>query len=384
VKKTMLLAICIGLTLPLAGCWNSKDIQNMAYVTALGIDFKDGKFISYVQVLNFTNVAKTEMSELGKNVPIWIGKGEGRTVTESFNSIYATSQIRVFWGHVKAVICTENFLKKPDRMKEAYDLLNRYREVRYNVLMYGTKEPLQTIFVQKSLLNFSPLDTIMYSPKQMFSQRSFILPIYGFKIMAQINEPGTGAILPTLSIDKGSWREDQKEKGVLKINGAYLFHNQKLRGWLSEHDLKGYRWMQHQLERSPINIYRENKHPSAAIVMLHPKSRITPYFEDGKAYFNLSIRIEAYLDELTETLSEAELEQKAAKLVQDEIRYTFLKGIQIGSDVLKLEEALYRKYPKQWRAVQKDNETMITKDSLKKIEVKVSLLHAGKYKGRAD
>ncbi|MFE5317916.1 Ger(x)C family spore germination protein [Paenibacillus sp. NPDC056579] len=384
-KKVLLLLITLGLTLLLPACWNAKDIQNMAYVTALGLDYQDGKYISYVQVLNFANVARTDTSQLGKTIPVWIGKGEGKTVTESFNSIYSTSQIRVFWGHVRTIVCSESLLSNPQRIKEAYDMVNRYREIRYNVLLYGTKEPLKNIFVQKSILNLSPLDTVMFSPSQVFSQRSYVVPVYGYKVIAQFNELGDGAMMPSIAIDRKSWSEDKKLKGMLRIDGGYFFYNQNLRGWLSESDLRGYRWMQPRLERSPINIFdSDNHHPVAVIVIIHPKSKIKPYFKDGKVYFNISIRVQGYLDEFTDDLSEIELEEKAANQIKEEVRYSFKKGLQIRSDVLKLEEALYRNYPKRFHELKQDDELLINEDSLKQIDVKVKLLHTGKYKGRGD
>lgn len=379
-KKILL--VCLSLLL-LPGCWNSKDIQRMAYVTALGIDYKDGKFVCYVQVLNFSSVAKVESTELGKNIPIWIGKGEGKTITESFNAIYATSQIRVFWGHVKAIIVSENMLKHGEKIKEAYDLLNRYREVRYNILVYGTREPLNEVLYQKSVLNFSPLDSIMDTPAQTFSQRSYIVPLYGFKLISQLNEAGDPAMLPSLAIDKGNWHEDSKPKSLLKIDGAYFFRKHEMVGWLSEEDLTGYRWLQRKLERSPINIPND-KNPKAAIVLLHPKSKIQPVFKDGKPLFDLTIKIESYLDELIANISEKEIEEQAAKAIKNEIKQTYMKGIEKKLDVLKLDQALYRAYPQQWKELHKDQEIILDEESINEIEVKVKLLHTGKYKGRVN
>ena len=381
-KQAKILLITLSLLL-LSGCWNSKDIQRMAYVTALGIDYKDGKYVSYVQILNFSSVAKVESAELGKNIPIWIGKGEGNTLTESFNSIYSTSQIRVFWGHVKAIIISENMLKHGDKIKEAYDMLNRYREVRYNILLYGTKEPIEEVLHQKSILNFSPLDSIMDTPAQTFSQRSYIVPLYGFKLLAQLNEAGNPGILPSLAIDKQNWHEDRSPKPLLKIDGAYFFRKGAMTGWLSEADLTGYRWLQRKLERSPINI-PNNKNPKAAVVMLHPKSKIEPVLQDGKPLFNITIKIESYLDELVSNISEKALEDQAAKVIKNEIRYTFNKGIEKQLDVLKLDEVLYRSYPQKWHELHRDGEFIYDEQSLNRIDVKVKLLHTGKYKGRVD
>ena len=99
------------LLLVLPGCWNSKDIQTMDYATAIGVDYQDGKYITYVQFLNFSIVGRNENVQVGKAFPNWIARGEGETLSQSLSSIYATSQMRVFWGHVKAIVCSESLLK---------------------------------------------------------------------------------------------------------------------------------------------------------------------------------------------------------------------------------------------------------------------------------
>lgn len=372
----------VMLTLLLTGCWNSKDVQKMAYVTALGFDYADGKIVSYVQVLNFANVAKGETSQVGKAVPVWVGKGEGITITESLTDIYSTSQIRVFWGHIKAIVYTENFMQEGKRIKEAYDMVNRYREIRYNVLLYGTKDNLRDIFIQKSLLNFSPIDTVMSTPSQIYTQRSFILPVYGFKLIAQFNEAGSPIMLPSITVAKGDWTEDQKKKSMLRINGAYFFRKLDMIGWLPENDLAGYRWLQQKLERSPINV-PDNSDPAVALVLTKPRFKVTTVF-DGEVKYNIRVKLKAYLDEMTRDITEQEIEDQAAQVIKEQIMSTYKKGLRIKADIFKLEEALYRNHPKEWREYHTRGEFLLTPESINEIDVKVSLLHTGKYKGRVD
>ncbi|MCZ8515368.1 Ger(x)C family spore germination protein [Paenibacillus filicis] len=382
-KTAVSTALACFMIVFLTGCWNSKEIQKMAYVTAIGLDYENGKYITYVQVLNFSNIARGETGEVGKNVPAWIGKGEGVTVTESFNSIYSTSQLRIFWGHVKAIVVSERFLKNSERVKEAYDMLNRYREVRYNILLYGTKEPLRDILSQKSILNLSPLDTLMDTYAQMYSQRSFILPTYGYKIIAQFNEPAVSATLPSLSIDRKSWSEDKRERPMFRIDGAYYFHAQQLTGWLSEKDLEGYRWLQTKLERSPINI-PDNSSPDAAVVLIKPNVHFQYVVKHGKPYFSIHLTMMAYVDEMVRNLSKKQIEEKSAQVIKVQIIETYNKGLSIQADVLKLGEYLYRENPKLWQSLHHDGELIIEPDSLDSIDVKVTLMHTGKYKGRVD
>ncbi|MWV43173.1 Ger(x)C family spore germination protein [Paenibacillus sp. HJL G12] len=380
-RKIAHIFMCLVLLVLVPGCWNSKDIQNMAYVTALGIDYENGKFKSYAQVLNFTNVAKAENAELGKPVPVWVGIGEGRTVTESLTTMYSTSQLRVFWGHMKSVILTENTMQHG--MDQIYEMLNRYREIRYNILMYGTKESLKKVLSQKSILNLSPLETIMDSPQQIYSQRSFILPVYVFKIIAQMDEPSGLAMIPSLEIEDNTWFEDQDSRPMFRINGAYFFQNKEYRGHLWEDDLKGTRWIQRQLQRSPINIPYEGK-PVASLIMVKPHLYIKPVMDKGKPRFMIRVSINAYVDELVKDTPHKTMEKMASVVVENEIKMSYKKGLDQKADVFMLDENLYRKNPKKWHELHRTKPFILDKDSIKSIDVRVTIDSSGKYKQRVN
>jgi len=376
-----LLSSVIALAL-LSGCWDSKEIEKMAYVTALGFDYVDGKYKAYAQVLNFANVAKNESVELGKNVPTWIGQGEGRTVSESVDSLYATAQQRVFWGHVRTIVCSEDLLKQDTKMQDVYSAVNRYREIRYNILIYGTKEPLAKLFTIKSLLNFSPIESILSTPQQVYEQFSVIKPVYGYKVIADSTEGSGSCILPSLSIDTKTWFEDEKKKSLLKMNGAYMLRNRKLLGWLSEEDMKGVRWLERGINRVPTNV-PDTEDPKANVVIIKPHNSITPKVVNGKVLYNVKVSVEAYLNELREPLSNAALKKETAKVIVAQIRNSYKKGLAIKSDVLNLEDSLFRLNNKKWNQLYQKNDTfLLNEDSLHDIEVKVHIIHGGKYKSK--
>ncbi|MCD9020923.1 Ger(x)C family spore germination protein [Cohnella silvisoli] len=380
-RKLKLIVVGLFASFALSGCWNAKDIQNLAYVTAIGLDYVNGQYITYVQILNFANVGKTENMEIGKIIPIWIGKGEGKTISQSITSIYSTSQMRLFWGHVKAIVCTENILKRG--VDEAFDALNRYREIRYNVLIYGTRENLSDIFTQKSIFNLSPLDTIMFTPEQIYLQRSSILPINGNLLAAKLNEPGEPAMLPSLSINKTVWKEDIKNKPMLQINGAYFFTETKMTAWLSEEDLAGARWTQPELKRSLINVPADGT-PQASLVLIKPHYKVKLDVRNGEVRYDVHLKISANLDELLKDIPIKSLEEKAEKVVRDQIVSSYVKGLEKKVDVLKLDEILYRDHPKIWHKMHRSQSFTLIRESLRRVDVKINLVNTGKYKARKD
>ncbi|MFC4307250.1 Ger(x)C family spore germination protein [Cohnella boryungensis] len=378
-RRGLLLGLCLAALLPLSGCWNSKDIQNMDYATAIGLDYVDGKYITYVQFLNFSNVGRNETVQIGKEVPIWVGRGEGATVSQSMSSIYATSQMHIFWGHVKTIVCSESLLKKG--VEEAYNSINRFGEIRYNIYIFGTKEKFTDLFIQKSIFNLSPLDTIMFSPEQIYAQRSFIMPLTGNQVIAQLTEPGEPAMLPSISIVRDVWKEDKRSRPMLKIDGAYFFQGKKMQTWMAEEELAGSRWTQKQLKRSLISV-PAGDHPYATLVLINPHYHVDARVKDGKARFDLSLQLDATLDDLNREVSVEELERLTEAAVREDIMDSFRKGLAKQVDVLKLEETLYRNHPKQWHLLHDKQEFLLDRDSINSITVKVHLRNTGKYKGR--
>ncbi|MNO27167.1 hypothetical protein D3C76_170360 [compost metagenome] len=362
------------------GCDNSRDIQNLAYVTSLGIDYVNGKYVSYVQVLNFTNIARSENVQLGKEVPIWIGVGDGQTVAGSLTEINSTSQFPLFWGHLKSVVMTENVLNKD--VAEVYSTLNRHPEVRYNLLVYGTKDKLADILTQKSLFNLSPLDTIMFTEEQMSSQKSFILPINGNHGIANLNEKGNPGFIPSIAISTKNWKEDKKEKGMFTISGAYFFENSRLNSWVSISDLKGMRWIDRKLDKTPLLVNPEHEeHPGKVIMFSHPVFKAVPRVKDNSVIYDITLKVKGTVVEQFEEIPTSRLEQQAAKAIEKELRSTFETGLSKQCDPYQLRERLYRKSSKLFNRLTKNKPFFLDKNSLGSIKIDVKIISTGKIKG---
>lgn len=375
-----LLRICvlclIGVPL-LQGCANSRDIQNLAYVTALGIDYEEGKYKTYVQVLNFSNIARSENTQLGTEVPIWIGKGQGDTLAIALGDTNVTSQFPLFWGHLKAIVLSENVMKRDGR--ETYSTLNRHYEVRYNVLVYGTREKLTDILTQKSLFNLSPLDTIMYTSMQVRSQSPYILSAYGNRLIANMNEPGNSFYMPSIAINRRSWLEDEKKKGMFEMDGAYFFNQGRLVDRMSVEELKGIRWATKKIVRTSLQIPLD-KDKKAVITVAHPKLKVRPKVtSSGDVTFDLFVTANGTVRQSFNAPIK-ELEQKGEQAIEDEIRNTYRIALSKKCDPFQLEETLYRQNPRLFHKLSQGGYFFLNEHSLGKLHITVNVTSTGKYK----
>ncbi|MGG1815059.1 Ger(x)C family spore germination protein, partial [Cytobacillus firmus] len=131
----------------LSGCWNIKEVQDTYYVAAL-------------------------------------------------NQLYKDAQQRLFWGHVSTLILSNKLLKQD--IKTSIDFINRHREIRYNILLYATKESIEDVFKTKSFFTLSGLSTILHEPREGYKQRSYIQPIQFFQFIRDSDPVGQTAYIPSI------------------------------------------------------------------------------------------------------------------------------------------------------------------------------------------
>jgi len=376
-RKLFLISIITLFSSVLSGCWNIKEVQDTYYVAALGMDYKDGKYIAYAQLLDFSNVARLEGARPDKQPPVWIGRGEGITMTEALNQLYKDAQQRLFWGHVSTLILSNKLLEQD--IKTSIDFINRYREIRYNILLYATKESIEDVFKTKSFFTLSGLSTILHEPREGYKQRSYIQPIQFFQFIRDSDPVGQTAYIPSIKISTENWKEEDNKAPLLRNDGAFFVRNKHLQGWLSESDLNGLRWMDEKTVRSPLWIVEDDQ-PIVSIVLEKPKIKITPVIHNEQVIYNINIVVQAGINEKLKEISENKLIANTEKIIRDEILKTFEKGVEINSDVYKLGEILYRENPQKWNKEIKEKRFFLNKDSIEQINIQVNLVNSGKLK----
>ncbi|THF79526.1 Ger(x)C family spore germination protein [Cohnella fermenti] len=374
------LALLAALVL-LPGCSNSHDVQNMAYVTAIGLDYADNKYKVYLQILNFNSVAKTENPNVGRKIPIWVGHGEGDTLSRAFTSVSETSQLRMFWGHVKVIFLTDRILRESS--SQPANSINRNREIRYNIYLFGTKENLDDILSEPSLLDLSPLDTLAYNGSQAVSERFFTLPMTGNRFVSLVSEPGDAAWMPSVELEQKSWTEDEKPKKMFRVSGSYFFRKGKMTAWLPDVDAVGMRWKEKGLEGIPLRVPAAGK-PLAVVNVMRPEYKATPVLEGGDVRFDIRVKAAGFIYEIFENRSVADIERETAKVIKEEIEMTFRKGAEQGCDPFGLRQTLYRTHPRVFKSLSDKKGFILTKESLRNVNVTVHIRNIGKLKGRVQ
>ncbi|MGE7904981.1 Ger(x)C family spore germination protein [Peribacillus sp. NPDC094092] len=365
--------VTIPLFLLLSGCWDEKTIQDFHYITAIGIDYKDGEYIVYTQLVDFAAVAKTE-AKPAQAPPVYVGKEKGRSISIAVNKLTQNTQQALYIGHVSTFVISENVLKQ--QSTEIVDYIYRNQLLRYSANIFGTKSSMDELFSINGYFNLSPLYTTLYLPEDVYRNRSYIEPITVQKYYSNQREKASTTILPSISWNDKVWKEKDKKRKSIYMDGAFSIYYKVSQPWFSEKELSGLRWLTKRTNKTPVNINVNNQDIYASFS--HPHYKVKPVLKDGKYKFIIDVDVSGKILGLDTQMDIDKIKRKFESQIKKEIQSTFMKGIQKNADPLNLGKILYIKETKYWQKNHIDEpKYFLDKDSLHEINVKVHILNTG-------
>lgn len=360
----------------LTGCWDLKDPQDINYFTAIGFDYKDKQFTVYAQMLDFASIAGPDNAKPSEHVPVWTGTGTGDTAASAFSDLYESTQLRVFFGHVNAIVFSENIMNHG--LNSVFDVISRYHELRYTPWIFGTKNNIEELLSASPFFNMSPLASILHQPQENYKQKSMLPPVMLREFITSYREPGGTALLPGLQIIKDDWKADMKPKTLLDRDGVFSFYEMNYNGYFDTPDIMGLRFVIEETDRTPL-VVRDGADIYTEIALRNPKVKITPLMKGDRITFRLETSLDGIVMEVIEPMTDQQIEKLAEEHVYEEIMSTYEKALEKKVDLYQLEHVLYRKNNKEWKRVKEMGGLKLDKDSLD-LHVEVNVVSSEKLK----
>ncbi|MFF2888730.1 Ger(x)C family spore germination protein [Paenibacillus sp. NPDC057967] len=380
-RRTWLVKFLLALLLFASGCdTDVKNIEHLNYVTAIGVDYQEGKILTYIQFIDMQSEAKTSEGRK-EGARVWIGEGAGRNFEEAVFQIYQSAQERIYWGHTTALVFSESLLKHG--VEAVYDSITRYSEFRYTPWVYSTRGSVKAILQTKGFYDQSPLNTILHVPEGIYSQTSIIESIKLHRFVRELREPGYTSCIPTLALNKRHWSQNDQKKNMLIIDGAEFYKDGELKGFVPIKDLTGLRWLQKETIRAGVSV-PSPKEPSVQVIVNHPKSKLTRM--QGGAYpkFNISVRGKGYIvNRVDNTLTVyPQLTEATESAIRKEIQDLYEVSVKRKLDIMNLEYNLFRHHYGDWLAGETWESRLLNGEAIGQIDVHISVKHSSAVKNR--
>ena len=380
IRRSFFLLFVAAITLTLSGCWESTDLDDIAYVHQLAVTYEHGFYHIYMGILDISQVAETSEKQApgGKQSPIWVAKAQGKTVLEAINKVYPTSPERIAWSQFNILILHDSVLH--GHLKDVLETLTRYRELRYTAWIYGTHSPVKWIFTSKFPIEKNPLYYYITNPIGV-EQFGYIFP--GMRLnefIRQLNEPGCTPLLPEirhLKKQQVKWYNGKKTMDEGSVSSVGVFSAGRFVDWYQSADAAGLLWARTGGIRIPLLLTK----PSRTFVYLHTnKVKIKSYKKNNKFYYKMQVTGDADVSALSQGINEDELIKTLDQKLASDIRKSYLIGVTLHSDVFNLGQIAYHQLFFIWptRSLSKTIHSLqLQPDSLQEIVVKMRITHSG-------
>lgn len=357
IVPVIVILISMTMSLGLSGCWNSRELNSLAFVISMGFDKTEDGILMTVQVLNPRAIA-SQKTVNEPTVIVYTEKGQDtiemirKTITESPRKLNVT--------HLQTVVFSEDFAK--DGISNVLDFLTREHQIRTDIYFAVAKEK-----TAHDVLNcLTKLDTNpsvkLYS--SMENSEEIWAGTKAVKVVSLVNSiisDGINPVIPgvELTSDSQTYSSIDSLKEVkadpLKIKDMAVFKGDKMVGWLDEDESKGYNYIMGNVEGT-MGYIEDERTGKITCEVTSTKVKQTASLTDGKPAITLNISVKANIETASDVLdlTKAENIRTIEELSEDKITGVVKQSISkaqndFQSDIFGFGDEIHRTYPKLWR-----------------------------------
>lgn len=378
-KQRFIILIPLICSIILSGCWDSNEPERLVYANGIGIDYKNDKIILYVQIINLQGLTKSKSG--GGNPmasPADVGTATGKTIEEALFNLYHATDRRIYWGHLSFIIFTEDAIKKHS-LKYMLDFFHRYREFRYRIYCFLTKDAIQDVMLTSPIDNISMVFSKLSDPQDNYNQSSFIPPINLRELIIKLDEPDHQVMVPMIKVTK-QWSGQKEKRNDLLLEKVAILTQDTLQGILPKHIQNGARLVNEKFTRDILPLF-PNSDNSVGALIYDKKYKVIPVFESkDRIRFIIKMKLRASIILMKQDTSMKEYEDEIKKVVTQEVHSTYLYTQKKNIDIFRLSESIYKNHNDIWKKIEKNGQIPLNEDTIKSIEVEVNLQDAEKQK----
>lgn len=348
----------------LGGCWNKRELNELAIVTAVGVDKSDELFEISVQIVNPSQVASKKASS--NQVPVFTYHAKGKSLFEAIRKLTSLTPRKPYYAHAQIIIIGEEMAK--EGMNSVLDLFQRDPEGRsdFNIIVSHDST------AQEILSVLTPLEDVPAS--KMFKSLKVSEATWGTTesvilddLIQSLGSIDHSAVLPSIYIhgdagagDFSSNIEKIDSPAQLKYDGLAIFKNYKLIGYLSEQESRDYSFLNNHI-KSTFEIITCPEQGKISTEIINSSTKVTGHFQNDLPSISIKLDIEQNVAEiscpldLTKSKTIDALNKVTSKQIKERLERT-LQTIQqtYQVDLLKFSEVLHREDYQAWNRIKKN------------------------------
>jgi spore germination protein KC len=316
------------------GCYDYIELNNLAIVSGISIDYEDEEFKVSFEILNTKN-----REENTNEAKVYLASGSGKTISDAFFNTSLSIAKTVYVAHLKTVIIDEeiarnhteeiiDFLIRDNYIRNIFYLVMAKNTTAFNVLSNtNTNNPVSSTAIKDLIDSVYYVDNI--SSKLNFE-----------KFVANIIDEYKDTFISTIEI----------ENDTLKLGTLAVFKDYKMQGYLAEEESATFNIISKSTEENHFKITCPNDLDNFITFSSYAKPNSEISFNNKKATIKTDIEVRIienhcnmdFKDVNTYLVLQDKLEEKLESNIDDLINTL----ITYESDALAINHTYYAKTKK--------------------------------------
>ena len=235
--------ILLIIPLVLSGCYNYKELNELAITTGLSIDY-DPETENFKIIAQVVNPAKEQDAKSSTETSFINYKGEAKSLREAVRLVVMDSPKKLYGAQLQVVILSENVLY--ERLPVVIDFFVREPELRpeFKVIIAKDAKALEGISIQ-TLLDDLSSSNILDSLETQLDQIGISTVVTLNELTNMYLNPYLEIVLPSMvvvgNLEEGSQKENLSStdsETTIKIATTGVFKENKFLGYLTEDESK--------------------------------------------------------------------------------------------------------------------------------------------------
>lgn len=352
-KKLLLSLITLLIIFLTSGCYNYKEINQMAITSSIGID-KDETKNEYIVSAQIMNSKENEESE---DSQITVYSRKGKTIHEALRDLTLKSPRRLYGNHLSKIVLSEEVAS--EGIQNILDIFNRVTEVRNEFVVTIVKND-KASDVLKILTSTEtiPAEYVKLSLKSADNNSGLTYTTKLDEFVSLYLKKGIDPTVPVLKIDKKSKKGKTVDNitttdpiSKIVIDSLAVTNEGKFETFLKKDEIIGYNYLRNQIQKMVIPVKCDDKnYASISVQSNKTKSKIKK--ENNKYTVTFYINVNAIITEyncskkLTKTKTLESLEKRSEKKIKSYIKKAINKQKNTKGKFLGIERLIYLDYPK--------------------------------------
>lgn len=389
-RSTAYLFLLLMLSTLLTGCWNRRELNELAIAVGLGLDKDGDEYLVSVQVVNPGEVSS---SKGGGTSPATLYKAKGHTVSEAIRRISNISPRKIYVAQLRMALIGQSLADTG--VAEALDFLLRDHEMRTDFYLAVVRDAS----AEDALKIMTPLQKIPAS--KLFASLETSEKTWAPSLTETLNETisdllsdGKHPVLPGIRIlgDPETGAKKQNVEGIdtptqLKFTGIAAFKRDKVAGWLTEDESKGYNFIRDNIKNTMEHAKCQDG-GRLSFEVIRSKTKSHGKVIDGKPQVDINVQVNGNIADVeckdlnllnvkTIEMIEQLLNERIKSIMEDSIRTVQQK---FGADIFGFGEVIHRSNPRAWKELRHDWDERFFRNLPVNISVSVKIQRLGTTK----